>query len=146
MKIQFILALLLASFCLNAYGDEVSQVVSHLEKGTENSERIITSVKKVVGLVDKIMKSIEAKFQQITDKIGSIEVQHITITKEAYDRYYNVKKYMRAARRKLRSLAERTKIACDDIMIYMDGWKNDVDKEDKKMYFQEQVFFFYYCL
>ena len=119
--------------------DVVKNAVDSLEKGSTISIDVMKQVKKVVQKVDETIKVTERKIQELTEKIGSIEETSDKLTGEVFQKYDQVKKDMRAARRKLRSLADKTKIACKDLEIYLEGWNNEVDNGDKRLYLQMQV-------
>ena len=89
--------------------------------------------------MDDTIKKAERKMQELTDKIGSVGVRANKVTGVAFEKYEQVKRDMRNARRKLRSLADKTKIACADLEIYLEGWDNEVDNGDKRLYLKEQV-------
>ena len=119
--------------------DVVKNAVDSLEEGSTISIDVMKQVKKVVQKVDETIKVTERKIQELTEKIGSIEETSDKLTGEVFQKYDQVKKDMRAARRKLRSLADKTKIACKDLEIYLEGWNNEVDNGDKRLYLQMQV-------
>ena len=119
--------------------DVVKNAVDSLEEGSTISIDVMKQVKKVVQKVDETIKVTERKIQELTEKIGSIEETSDKLTGEVFQKYDQVKKDMRAARRKLRSLADKTKIACKDLEIYIEGWNNEVDNGDKRLYLQMQV-------
>ena len=119
--------------------DVVKNAVDSLEEGSTISIDVMKQVKKVVQKVDETIKVTERKIQELTEKIGSVEETSDKLTGEVFQKYDQVKKDMRAARRKLRSLADKTKIACKDLEIYLEGWNNEVDNGDKRLYLQMQV-------
>jgi len=119
--------------------DVVKNAVDSLEEGSTISIDLMKQVKKVVQKVDETIKVTERKIQELTEKIGSIEETSDKLTGEVFQKYDQVKKDMRAARRKLRSLADKTKIACKDLEIYIEGWNNEVDNGDKRLYLQMQI-------
>ena len=95
--------------------------------------------KELVQKVDETIKKAERKMQELTDKIGSVEVRANTVTGVAFEKYDQVKRDMRNARRKLRSLADKTKKASEDMEIYLKFWDATVDNADKRLYLKEQV-------
>ena len=117
----------------------VKNAVDSLEEGSTISIDVIKQVKRVVQKVDETIKVAERKIQELTEKIGSVEGTSDRLIGEVFQKYDQVKKDMRAARRKLRSLADKTKIACKDLENYLEGWNNEVDNGDKRLYFQMQV-------
>ena len=119
--------------------DVVKNAVDSLEEGSTISIDVMKQVKKVVQKVDETIKVTERKIQELTEKIGSVEGTSAQLIGEVFQKYDQVKKDMRAARRKLRSLADKTKIACKDLEIYLEGWNNEVDNGDKRLYLQMQV-------
>ena len=119
--------------------DVVKNAVDSLEEGSTISIDVMKQVKKVVQKVDETIKVTERKIQELTEKIGSVEETSDKLTGEVFQKYDQVKKDMRAARRKLRSLADKTKIACKDLEIYLEGWNNEVDNGHKRLYLQMQV-------
>jgi hypothetical protein len=147
MKFQIILPLVVVASCLlNVFVAgaligryDIEQAVNHLTAGTGNSDRILVQITITVRNVDSILKQTESRMNQIIDKMGFVAAQDTRITKETFRRYDNVKTYMRAARRKIRSLADKTKTACEDLELYIDGWEKNVDSGDKKIYFKEQM-------
>ena len=121
-----------------------------MEKGSTVLESTTKAVKKVAKKVDDIIKKTERKMQELTEKIGSVGVRANNITGVAFEKYDQVKKDLRAARRKLRSLADKTKTASEDMEIYLEGWDATVDNADKRLYLKEQVgrtcnFFYNLC-
>ena len=117
----------------------VKNAVDSLEEGSTVSKDALMQVKKLVQKVDETIDVTERKIQELTEKIGSIEETSDKLTGEVFQKYDQVQKDMRAARRKLRSLADKTKIACKDLEIYIEGWNNEVDNGDKRLYLQMQV-------
>ena len=118
-----------------------------MTKGSRISTDLVEAVKKVVKMVDDTIQKTERKMQELTEKIGSVGVRSNKITGVAFEKYDQVKKDLRAARRKLRSLADKTKTASEDVEIYLEGWDATVDNADKRLYLKEQVgrtcYFFY---
>ena len=130
--------------------DEIKDTVDEMKKGSSISTKLVKEVKKVAKMVDDILKKTERKMQELTEKIGSVGVRSSKITGQAFEKYDQVKKDLRAARRKLRSLADKTKTASEDMEIYLEGWDATVDNADKRLYLKEQVgrtcnFFYNLC-
>ena len=127
--------------------DEIKDTIDEMEKGSTVLESTTKAVKKVAKIVDDIIKKTERKMQELTEKIGSVGVRANNVTGVAFEKYDQVKKDLRAARRKLRSLADKTKTASKDMEIYLEGWDATVDNADKRLYLKEQVgrtcYFFY---
>ena len=119
--------------------DEIKDTIDEMEKGSTVLESTTKAVKKVAKIVDDIIKKTERKMQELTEKIGSVGVRSNKITGVAFEKYDQVKKDLRAARRKLRSLADKTKTASEDMEIYLEGWDATVDNADKRLYLKEQV-------
>ena len=119
--------------------DEIKDTIDEMEKGSTILESTTKAVKKVAKIVDDIIKKTERKMQELTEKIGSVGVRANNITGVAFEKYDQVKKDLRAARRKLRSLADKTKTASKDMEIYLEGWDATVDNADKRLYLKEQV-------
>ena len=119
--------------------DEIKDTIDEMEKGSTVLESTTKAVKKVAKIVDDIIKKTERKMQELTEKIGSVGVRANNITGVAFEKYDQVKKDLRAARRKLRSLADKTKTASKDMEIYLEGWDATVDNADKRLYLKEQV-------
>lgn len=139
--------------------DDVQKAVGILEKGSDNTARIIGVLKQSVKTVDEIMEKTEKKMEEITELlisnitssssvqrqiritelIGSVGCEHTQITNEAIKKYNSVKEKVRAARRRLRSLADKTKTACEELELYLKGWGNEFDNQEKKFYLQEQL-------
>ena len=119
--------------------DEIKDTVDEMKKGSSISTKLVKEVKKVAKMVDDILKKTERKMQELTEKIGSVGVRSSKITGQAFEKYDQVKKDLRAARRKLRSLADKTKTASKDMEIYLEGWDATVDNADKRLYLKEQV-------
>ena len=86
--------------------DEIKDTVDEMKKGSSISTKLVKEVKKVAKMVDDILKKTERKMQELTEKIGSVGVRSSKITGQAFEKYDQVKKDLRAARRKLRSLAD----------------------------------------
>ena len=119
--------------------DEIKDTVDEMKKGSSISTKLVKEVKKVAKMVDDILKKTERKMQELTEKIGSVGVRSNKITGKAFEKYDQVKKDLRAARRKLRSLADKTKKASEDMEIYLKFWDATVDNADKRLYLKEQV-------
>ena len=119
--------------------DEIKDTIDEMEKGSTVLESTTKAVKKVAKMVDDTIKKAERKMQELTDKIGSVGARSNNITGVAFEKYDQVKKDLRAARRKLRSLADKTKTASEDMEIYLEGWDATVDNADKRLYLKEQV-------
>lgn len=119
--------------------DEIKDTVDEMTKGSRISTELVEAVKKVVKMVDDTIQETERKMQELTEKIGSVGVRSNKITGVAFEKYDQVKKDLRAARRKLRSLADKTKTASQDMEIYLEGWDATVDNADKRRYLKEQV-------
>ena len=119
--------------------DEIKDTVDEMKKGSSISTKLVKEVKKVAKMVDDILKKTERKMQELTEKIGSVGVRSSKITGQAFEKYDQVKKDLRAARRKLRSLADKTKKASEDMEIYLKFWDATVDNADKRLYLKEQV-------
>ena len=119
--------------------DEIKDTIDEMEKGSTILESTTKAVKKVAKIVDDIIKKTERKMQELTEKIGSVGVRSNKITGKAFEKYDQVKKDLRAARRKLRSLADKTKKASEDMEIYLKFWDATVDNADKRLYLKEQV-------
>ena len=119
--------------------DEIKDTVDEMKKGSSISTKLVKEVKKVAKMVDDILKKTERKMQELTEKIGSVGVRSKKITGKAFEKYDQVKKDLRAARRKLRSLADKTKKASEDMEIYLKFWDATVDNADKRLYLKEQV-------
>lgn len=106
-------------------------------KGQKNQKRTIENVKKVVKKVDETIKRTDKKIQDITRKIAAVKKGANEVTGEVFKKYEEVKRDMRAARRKLRRLADKTKIACEELEIYIEGW--EYKNEDRREYLKEQI-------
>jgi len=119
--------------------DDVQKAVGILANGSDNTVRIIKVFKQSAKIVDEIMKKTEKKMEEITELIGSVGRETIRITKDVYTKYRATRKNVRAARRRLRSLADKTKTACEDLELYLEGWDNEYDNQEKKFYLQEQL-------
>ena len=119
--------------------DEIKDTVDEMKKGSSISTKLVKEVKKVAKMVDDILKKTERKMQELTEKIGSVGVRSNKITGKAFEKYDQVKEDLRAARRKLRSLADKTKKASEDMEIYLKFWDATVDNADKRLYLKEQV-------
>ena len=119
--------------------DEIKDTVDEMTKGSRISTELVEAVKKVVKMVDGTIQETERKIQELTEKIGSVGVRSNKITGVAFEKYDQVKKDLRAARRKLRSLADKTKKASEDMEIYLKFWDATVDNADKRLYLKEQV-------
>merc|ERR1719166_405416 len=82
----------------------------------------------------------EKKMQFIQEQIGVVRpVKARQYFGGAFARYDGVKRNIRVARRKLRSLAEKTKNACEAMELYIEGWANEVDNGEKRLYLKEQL-------
>ena len=117
----------------------IKDTVDELEKGSTISTKLVNVVKGVAKTVDESIKKAERKMQELAEKIGSEGVRSAKITGMAFKKYDKVKKDIRAARRKLHSLVHKTKIACADMEIYLEGWDKSVDNGDKRQFLKEQV-------
>ena len=111
-----------------------------LVSGSNNTVEIIALLKQAALVVDKTTLEAEIKMQFIQEQIGvvrSVAANHYFTG--AFDRYDGVKRNVRVARRKLRSLAKKTKNACEAMELYIEGWANEVDNGEKRLYLKEQV-------
>lgn len=117
----------------------VENAAHELEEGSTIFKDTIEKVKNVVEKVDETIKKTERRIQQFTQNIGTIETISNKHTGEVFQKFEQVKKDMRAARRKLWHLADKTKLACTDLEIYIEGWDQAVDNEEQKLYLQEQI-------
>ena len=124
---------------LTNLGDDVQRTVAILESGSDNTANLIEVFKGAAKTVDEIIRKAAIKMQEITEQIGSVGRDAIKITNGAFKKYDGVRRDVRAARRKLRSLADKTKTACEDMELYLEGWANEVDNGEKRFYLKEQV-------
>ena len=124
---------------LQETGDIIKTAAIALAEGAGLSEDEIEKIKVDVKKVDEIMKKTEERMLAITEKIGALGVESTKLTKEAFDKYDNVKKSLRVSRRTLRKLAHTTRTACEELEDYLAGWDNEVDNGDKKEYLKLQV-------
>jgi len=119
--------------------DDVQKTVALLRSGSNNTGHIIDVFQQAARTVDQTIKKAEIKMQELTERIGSAGITATNVTKEAFEKYDKVKSDVRGARRKLRSLADKTKTACEEMEIYLQGWANEVDNGDKRSYLKEQL-------
>ena len=84
------------------------------------------------------IKECKEKMEEFIVKIDSLNLDNSRITKDNFAKYNRVKEYLREARRQLRELATKTKSACEDLELFVDGWE-DNKRENKREYFKEQV-------
>ena len=135
------LLLLMASgfLCTTAQEDMMKGANDALVQGAGIPERIIAKLKTSLGPVDEILRQAEKRMEEISEKIGTLGVQSTNMTKMAFDKYSKVKKSLRHARKELRILADKTRTACEELKIYLEGWDNREDNGDKKIYLMEQV-------
>ena len=135
----YIVVCFLGPTTISSATDEIKHSVDEMKNGTSISTKLVEAVKKVAKTVDDTIKKTETKMQELTERIGSVGVRANNITGVAFEKYDQVKKDLRAARRKLRSLADKTKTASEDMEIYLEGWDATVDNADKRLYLKEQV-------
>jgi len=127
--------------------DDVERSVELLMSGSNETAAIIALFKRAALNVDasimKAFKKLQNINEQIVEQTSTDRVLKIVkanyIFSDALDTYDGVKSGIRVARRKLRSLAIKTKNACDDMELYLEGWANEVDNGEKRLYLKEQL-------
>ena len=120
--------------------DDVERSVELLMSGSNETAAIIALFKRAALNVDVSIMKAHKKLQNINEQIGVLKIVKANyIFSDALDTYDGVKAGVRVARRKLRSLAIKTKNACDDMELYLEGWANEVDNGEKRLYLKEQV-------
>jgi len=119
--------------------DDVQKTVALLISGSNNTGQIVDVFQRAARKVDQTIKNAEIKMQELNERIGSVGKSANRITKEAFEKYDKVKRDVRGARRKLRSLADETKTACEEMEIYLQFWANEVDNGDKRSYLKKQL-------
>ena len=120
-------------------GDVIKNAAIALAEGAGLSEDATNQIKEGIKKVDEIMKQAEKRMLAITEKVGTLGVESIQLSKEAFDKYVNMKKSLRRSRWTLRKLADKTRTACEELEDYLAGWDNAVDNGDKKKYLKLQV-------
>lgn len=122
----------------NANINSIEDVIEMLGEGATIPQGILGNVKKVGAELDRVIAQADARMKVLQDK--ALKLTQINIRTEAFNKLHVVKKSMRAARKTLKSLADKTKIACEDLEIYIEAWSDDYTNEDKKTYLKEQFY------
>jgi len=125
--------------CAIAEEDVIKGATDSLIDGAGVSKDLTNKVKAAAAKIDEILRAAEKKMTELTDQIGQLGVESNNITKVAFNKYDATKKNLRISRRRLRRLAHKTKTASEELEEYLEGWDNDVDNGDKKIYLKEQL-------
>merc|ERR1711879_940689 len=134
-------ALMAASvFCAAAAAEDedIEDMVHGMEAMMEVQGNVVGDISGVVEQTSGLIQEAEEKMEQFIVKIDSLDLENSRITKDNFAKYNRVKDYLREARRQLRELATKTKSACEDLELFVDGWE-DNKRENKREYFKEQI-------
>ena len=149
-RLPLVFAVTAACFlCAIAQEDEdtVKGAADHLFKATgiiDKLPKLIQSgVKQIEDNLERATiktEEAEKKIQELAETFDELNIEHEKVSKEAFDKYDMVKKSVGSTREELRTLAYKTKVACGKLAIYLEGWDNNVDNDEKKTYLKEQVY------
>merc|ERR1711879_396724 len=140
-RLALLFALMAASvFCAAAAAEDedIEDMVHGMEAMMEVQGNVVGDISGVVKQTSGLIQEAEEKMEQFIVKIDSLDLENSRITKDNFAKYNRVKDYLREASRQLRELATKTKSACEDLELFVDGWE-DNKRENKREYFKEQI-------
>jgi len=120
--------------------DKVLEVfVDILGNGTNVQRTIISKVNETICNIDELMNRVENRLTELSADMGIVNVEKIEIVHSAFESYRKSKLALRKARNKLRRLANKTIIATNDLILYMEAWDKKTPVNEQKTYLEEQM-------
>merc|ERR1712038_1712354 len=117
----------------------IDSVVDGLQQGVVNTKEIFFNSKEHNKELDAFVKEADEKIAFIVQEIGITASKKVSLTRDAINLYHEVKLEVWSTRTELRELATQTVQSCDALSIYMEGWEEDVEVEEKRAYLKEQL-------
>jgi len=117
----------------------IDSVVDGLQQGVVNTKEIFSNIKEHNKALDALVKEADEKIAFIVQEIGITASKKVSLTRDAINLYHEVKLEIWSTRTELRELATQTVQSCDALTIYMEGWGEDVEVEEKRAYLKEQL-------
>jgi len=115
-------------------------VTSKFIEGTEIQKTVLGNIQNIVSKIDDAMKEIENGITKMSEDIGVVNAQRLNITRDAIIRYQSVKQTLRITRNELKSLAKKTILQTNDLILYMEAWDSETySAADQKEYLKEQL-------
>jgi len=121
------------------FDDNIEPVVDGMQNGVGETEAIFKKVKGMTEALDGFIKEADAKIASLVQEIGITASEKVALTKEALNLYHEVKTEILATRNELRELATQTVQSCESLSIFMEGWGEEVDVEEKRAYLGVQL-------
>merc|ERR1712038_499704 len=117
----------------------IDSVVDGLQQGVVNTKEIFFNIGEHNKALDKFVKEADEKIAFIVQEIGITASKKVSLTRDAINLFHEVKSEMFSTRTELRELATQTVQSCAALSIFMEGWGEEVDVEEKRDYLKEQV-------